>query len=566
MVAKSVIEGRISNQLSEIARLKKLLSLQRARLQMLEGITRVSERITSLRSLYDYYLNLILRITSTKAGSILLVDDVRVDHQIRKDLVFAACKGRGSKKLIGKRIPAGEGIAGMVAKTGKAYLSKDVKKEKRYSKKYSEGIGFKTENMICVPLKVSSRVLGVIEVLNRKDNRPLTMEDLALLKSLAAQVAILIENAHLLEKYKVKIKKLMTMEEVGRILNSTLDEMEIRRRAMEAATRLMDAETGSLLLIDPEKDELFFEVALGKKGSVVSEMRLKIGEGIAGWVAKTGKPLISNDVGKDRRHLKQADEKSRFRTKSMICTPVRIKDKVIGVLQAINKKKGELFSKWDLNEFNTLANQVAIAIENANLYKELKETFISTAEALADTIEARDAYTGGHTKRVLEYTTIIGEELSLKEVDLENLKLAAVLHDIGKIGVEDSILRKDGKLTEEEDKAMRMHTIIGPKIVENIKQLKLITPGIRHHHETYDGKGYPDLLKGKKIPVMARIISVADTFDAMTTDRPYRKGLPVEVALRELKDHSGVQFDARVVEAFIRAFKAGKVHLKSIET
>ncbi|HLF85550.1 MAG TPA: HD-GYP domain-containing protein, partial [Nitrospiria bacterium] len=260
-----------------------------------------------------------------------------------------------------------------------------------------------------------------------------------------------------------------------------------------------------------------------------------------------------------------ADERSGYRTRNMICTPVSIKNKVIGVLQAINKKKGGFFTKWDLDDFNTLANQVAIAIDNANLYKELKDTFISTAEALADTVEARDAYTGGHTKRVLEYSTIIGEELSLKEGDLENLKLAAVLHDIGKIGVEDRILRKDDKLTEEEDKAMKMHTIIGPRIVENIKQLRSITPGIRHHHETYDGRGYPDLLKGKEIPIMARIISVADTFDAMTTDRPYRKGLPKEVALRELKDHAGIQFDAMVVDAFIRAFRGGKVQLKGNE-
>lgn len=562
MSTKSVIEKRLTRQLSAVSNLKKLLSLQRARLQMLEGITRVSEKITSLSSLYDYYLSLILKITSTKAGSILMVDEARVDH-ISKELIFVASKGKGAKKLIGKRIPDGAGIAGFVAKTGRAYLSKDVRKDKRYLKGYSEGIGFKTENMLCVPLRVSNKVLGVVEVLNRKDNRPLTKEDLALLKSLAAQVAVLIENAHLLEKYKVKIKKLLTIEELGRILNSTLDEKEIRRRAMEAATRLMDAETGSLLLIDHEKGELFFEVALGKKGTVVSEIRLKLGEGIAGWVAKTGEPVISNDLEKDPRHLKRADERSGFKTRNMICIPVRIKAKVIGVLQAINKKNGGFFTKWDLEEFNTLSNQVAIAIENANLYKELKDTFISTAGALADTIEARDVYTGGHTRRVLKYSTIIGEELSLREGDLENLRLAAILHDIGKIGVEDRILRKEGKLTEEESNMMKMHTIIGPRIVENIKKLRLIAPGIRHHHETYDGRGYPDLLKGKDIPVIARIISVADTFDAMTTDRPYRKGLPIEVALRELKDHAGTQFDAKVVEAFIRAYEEGKVRIIS---
>jgi len=298
-------------------------------------------------------------------------------------------------------------------------------------------------------------------------------------------------------------------------------------------------------------------VALGERGEQVKEIRLAMGEGIAGWVAEIGQPLIVNDVQKDPRFSRKADDKSAFKTRNMICVPVKIRDKVSGVLQAINKLNGQPFTQWDLEEFGSLAAQVAIAIENANLYKELKEAFLGTAEALGDAIEAKDAYTAGHTRRVLSYSLLMGRHLDITPAELENLKLAAALHDIGKIGVEDQILQKQGKLNEAEKKKMDNHTVIGPKIVENIKQMRPVIPGICYHHEEYDGTGYPQQLKGEQIPLIARIIAVADCFDAMTTDRPYRKALSIQTALDELQKMAGTQFDGKVVEAFIRAYQSG---------
>lgn len=377
-------------------------------------------------------------------------------------------------------------------------------------------------------------------------------------KKPAVQVRAEIGLKNKIAAQKARLEILETMEEIGRLLNSTLEEREVRSRAMESATRLMRSEVGSLLLIDPETEELFFEVALGEKGEKVREIRLRPGEGIAGWVAQTGEPQIVNDTRANPRFFKSADEKSGFVTRNMICVPVKIREKIVGVLQAINKKRGK-FTEIDLEGFKSLADQVAIAIENAGLYKELKETFLSTAAALGDAIEAKDAYTGGHTKRVLEYSMVVGKRLGLSPGELDQLKLAAALHDIGKIGIEDRILGKSSRLEPEEARMMENHTVIGAKIVENIRPLRAIVPGIRHHHEKYDGKGYPDALKGGGIPIMARIISVSDTFDAITSDRPYRKGLPSEVALQELRRHAGTQFDPKVVDAFIAAFESGEI-------
>ncbi len=348
------------------------------------------------------------------------------------------------------------------------------------------------------------------------------------------------------------------MNEIGTLLTSTLDEKEVKERAIEAITALVDAEAGSLLMVDRERNELFFEVALGDKGDKVKEVRLKIGEGIAGWVARYGKPLIVDDVAKDKRFLSRVDRRSSFRTRSVLCVPVRIKASTIGVLQAINKRDGS-FTGEDKELFQTFANHVAIALDNARLYRKLREAFYATSESLAEAIEKRDPYTGGHTKRVLGYSLAIGTELGFGPEEIENLKLAAVLHDIGKIGVDDAILRKQGVLTDKEIALMREHPRIGKEILDYVPQLKDVIPGIFYHHERMDGLGYPSGVKSGKLPIMARVIAVADTYDAMTTTRPYRKGLTHDVAIKELKRCAGTQFDKDVVKAFTRAYRKGLV-------
>ena len=351
-----------------------------------------------------------------------------------------------------------------------------------------------------------------------------------------------------------RLKQLETLIIVSGMVNSSLDPLVIREKTIEAAMRLLEAEAASLLLIDPETGDLFFEVALGESKSKIKEVRLKAGQGIAGWVAQKGEPAIIHDVKSDPRFFKGADEKTDFVTRNIICVPVKTKEKIIGVLEAINKKEGK-FVVGDLEIFIALANQVAIAIENSNLYHELKDTFITTAEVLAETIDLRDPYTGGHTKRVKNYSLAIGRELGLPHEVLDRLQISAILHDIGKIGIRDDILMKEGRLNQDEFEKMQMHPRFGAELLNHVKQLKDIAPGVRGHHEKYDGSGYPDKLAGKDIPLFARIITVADTVDAMMTNRPYRNALTMQDVMKELYKYTGTQFDGEIVAAFIKAYK-----------
>lgn len=362
-----------------------------------------------------------------------------------------------------------------------------------------------------------------------------------------------------LKRIEEKVKRLALLSQLSQILNSTLDTKEIRRRAMEAATQLMKAEVGSLLLVHEEKRYLYFEVALGEREEDIKTISLNFGEGIAGWVAQHGKPLIVNSPKKDRRFFKGVDEKTEFKTRNIICVPVRVKEKTVGVLEAINKKGKGRFNQEDLSLLTSLADQVAIALDNSRLYQELEEMFFQTAESLADAIEKRDSHTGGHTQRVTLYSQAIAKYLQLTPSERKWVKITSVLHDIGKIGIEDDILKKPKPLSPEEFHIIKRHSNMGAEIIEHIRQLKEIIPGVKYHHEQVDGKGYPDGLRGEDIPILAKIVAVSDTYDAMTTDRPYRKAMDKKMAIDELKRCSGTQLDKEVVEAFIQAYQNGEI-------
>ncbi|MBI5561800.1 MAG: GAF domain-containing protein [Deltaproteobacteria bacterium] len=544
-----------SNAQSELAVCRKKLAILNIELEIYREIGGLSVK-KNLNAVFSRLMDYVLRALETDSGTLYLLDGKT------RSLDFAIVKGALAKKLKGMRISVKKGIAGRVATTGTSYVSGDLRRDKVWS-----GLELTKEhsNMLAVPVRLKKKVYGVIEVLNKADERPFTAEDKDTLSSLANHFSIIMERASLFTRVDERVRQMRTLHEVGSLLISTLDQAVVRHRAMEAITKLMKAETGSLLLIDRKTDELYFEVALGDKGDILKEIRLKMGEGIAGWVAVNGKPVNIHDVTRDRRFQGRFDKKSKFQTRNMVCVPVEIKGSRIGVLQAINKIGG-VFEEEDVRLFQLFANQVAIALDNARLYEEIKETFYNTSEALAEAIEKRDPYTGGHTKRVLWYSLAIAKHLGMTKEELEKVKLSAVLHDVGKIGIEDAILRKQAPLDENERAAMSKHPQYGGEILRRVPQLSGIVPGMLHHHERYDGLGYPDHLKEADIPLIARIIAVADTYDAMTTTRPYRKGLPKEVALAELKKFSGIQFDGHIVEAFLRAFDAGEMeHVPSAD-
>lgn len=254
-----------------------------------------------------------------------------------------------------------------------------------------------------------------------------------------------------------------------------------------------------------------------------------------------------------------------------VCIPTYFRDELLGILLLGQKRKIRRFGKDELDFLSALTSDVAMAIRNARLFKDLQdelnkrqELFINTTIAMAAAIEAKDNYTHGHTERVtylsLETAKLMRKDfLNINNKFLEDLRIAALLHDIGKIGIPESILNKQGPLVPEEWEKMKTHPVIGANILQPITELEFAILGVKYHHERYDGKGYPEGLNNGNIPMNAAIIAVADSFDAMTTDRPYRKAKTKQEAVTEIMNLSGQQFHPQVVAAFVQLFQEGKI-------
>lgn len=252
------------------------------------------------------------------------------------------------------------------------------------------------------------------------------------------------------------------------------------------------------------------------------------------------------------------------------CIPSYFRDDLLGILLLGSKLNGKKFVQEELDFFIALASNMAMAIRNAGLFKELeleldkkRQLFIRITMALAAAIEAKDNYTHGHTTRVTNLSLEIAKNLSQKKIFdtkfLESLHIASLLHDIGKIGIPEHILNKTGDLTIGERNKIKKHPLIGVSILKPIKELDESILGVKYHHERYDGLGYPEGLKGEEIPLIASIISIADSFDAMTTDRPYRPRLYKDDAVKEIKRLAGLQFNPRVTDTFIELYQGGRI-------
>ena len=360
-----------------------------------------------------------------------------------------------------------------------------------------------------------------------------------------------------LERNARHIDELTSLLYSSRIINSSLDLYQVLDHLMDLAKNVTHAGASSALLL--EDDKLCFVSASGTKSVEVKRKYLDKFEGIAGHVVRTGKPLIVDDVSNDPRFSGKMDKQSGFVTRSILAVPLKIENNIIGVVEAVNKIGGGVFKADDENMLLRLADSAAMAIHKARLFGDLNDLFLATIKAMANAIEAKDSYTRGHSERIRDFSVSIARELGVSGPELKNIEISALLHDTGKIGVPESVLRKHGKLSEEEFGEMKKHPVIGAEMLSSIKQLHAAIPGILHHQECFNGRGYPDGLKGEAIPLIARIIAVADTFDAMTSDRPYRTALTDEQALAELRKFSGEQFDPACVKSFERAYSRGEI-------
>ncbi len=351
-----------------------------------------------------------------------------------------------------------------------------------------------------------------------------------------------------------EVERYRAVFDVTRALGGTLDLDQLLNLIIEKISTVMDADRSSLFLIDWETEELWSKVAQGVR---FMELRFPMSAGLAGAVATTGEPLNIPDAYEDERFNQEWDKKTGYRTRSVLCVPMTNKaGERIGVIQVLNKGGDGVFTDDDQEMLSALAGMIAVAVENSRLYEDQKQTFISFVETLSTAMDARDPITAGHSTRVTDYAVAIGEQLGYSEKQLEVLNAAALMHDIGKIGVPEVVLFKDGRLDDEEYKIIQTHALHTLNILDKIhftRDYENIPMMAATHHERVDGTGYPLGLRGDDIPEEGRVMAVADIFDAITSRRHYRDRMNFGKVLRVLDEEAA---GGHLQTDFLTAFKA----------
>ncbi|PLX85114.1 MAG: hypothetical protein C0617_05345 [Desulfuromonas sp.] len=349
------------------------------------------------------------------------------------------------------------------------------------------------------------------------------------------------------------VTRLSALNEMGLTINSARELETLFPLLIKKTLETLQAQAGYILLLGQNPKELRLVNAVGlperqNPGAHLPPRAVNISH----RVIEDRKPLL---ITSDDQLQDAADGPFGFTNETVICAPLVIKAEVIGTITITNKTDMSSFTNEDLDLLSTISNQASVAIYNVRLYREQQNTYLNTVQALVSAIEASDAYTSGHSERVTRYSLALARHLGMRQAALRRLEQAAILHDVGKIGIAIELLHKKGVLSEEDVGLLQQHPVIGVRILEPIEFLDGVRDIIAQHHERYDGAGYPYGLRGEELLIEARILAVADTYDAMTSDRPYRSALSHQTALLEIESQAWAQFDPRVAKSFIDLFR-----------
>jgi diguanylate cyclase (GGDEF)-like protein len=515
-----------SDDIRSIAYLKMLQSLA-GKLNRSNDVREIGMAIANeLRQLVDYHNCRVFLRERDELLPIAFQGDLTADRAVSE--VF--------------RTKVGEGITGRVAERGESLLLADAS-----SCEFAvpiEGTAEIEESIIAVPLQYGTRVIGAI-VVSKLGLDQFDEDDLRLLEVLAGHAAVALENASLYEAQRREAETAKALLELGRDLAAAESLDDVLERVVQGDAGLFGAPHASLWLQETPSGDLVGLAAAGFEDEVVGRRfpALTILPFVQ-WL----EPFVLGARDRTFSGLPLRDVGPYFAAPFLL-------DGRWGVVTVAPEPGSDLGAR-ELDLLGGLAHQAKLALANATSFATLERTFLSTIEALANALEARDEYTSSHARWITDTSLRVGRELGLDGDALKRLELGALFHDIGKIGIPNSILLKPGPLTDEERELIETHPELGAKIIAPIDQLQDVCAIVRACHERWDGAGYPDRKAGDEIPLEARIIFACDAFHAMTTDRPYRRALAPEEALRRLREAAGSQFDPSVVEVCLRVLEA----------
>jgi HD-GYP domain-containing protein (c-di-GMP phosphodiesterase class II) len=542
--------GSMAGVAVENSRILQVVTGQASRLDTaLDALGEVSQALTTVtqgaRVLEEKTLATAVRITTGTAG--LLTRSTPEGHQaVIMSLGFP-------EDVDGMEIQNGQGLIGavMLSLRATAVADLDASADLRSPPDLRS---FGLQAGICMPMLEEGHLWGTLSVFDHK-KREWTANDQRVLATLGNQGVVAVRNAELYEKNERSIWELRNLQEALQAATSTLDLNQVLQQVLAGAAKASSAQIGCLALEDAGR--LVLKGGFGTDHQTAEKLALGLGGDICDRVMETGEPVME-------AMERESKADSPLNPRAVLCVPITLRGKPLGVLFLANYQVGHAFTADHRNLVTELAAQAAVAIDNARLFKDREEVILASLEALANAVDARDPYTAGHSERVTKYALMIARQMHYSPHDQGawvRLERGGRLHDIGKIGVPDAVLQKTGKLTEAEFEKMKSHTTVGFNILSGLRMLTDELVIVRSHHERFDGKGYPDHKKGHELPMFAWIVSAADAIDAMTSDRPYRRGMPLDVAIEQVRAGAGTHFHPDVVEAVLDAVESGNLKI-----
>ena len=512
-----------------------------AHLKMLQGLAGKLNRLNDVREIGSVIADELRLLIDYHNCRVLVIEGVElVPIAFRGELV-----SRTGERVAFPRTRLDQGITGRAATTGDPQLvGNTLECEFMVMIPGTHAI---EESMIAVPLCYGSRVIGVV-VISKLGIDQFDEDDVRLLEVLAGHASVALENARLYEAQRREADHLKALLEFTGAISEAETPEEIGRETVRAASHLLRKDCALWLPNECGDFSIAAHSDFDRSPALKPVLDAVLdGEAVRSAAGTRQEPFLM--TAKDAETLAAAP--SGLTWPDLALAPLRTEGKLDGFISVRGPFDGQHSGEELLRLLGGISHQASVALERARSFENLEDTFVSTVEALANALEANDEYTSSHTRSITDMALKVGGELGFDAAALKRVELGALFHDIGKIGVPTSILLKPGPLTPEERKIIELHPELGERILEPIDRLAEVRGIVRSCHERWDGDGYPDGKAGEEIPIESRIIFVCDAFHAMTTDRPYRKRLPVEEACRRLREGAGTQFDPAVVDVFL---------------
>ncbi len=516
-------------------------------LEAIALLTRALRQVERLADMLPIILDQVLDLLGCDSGALVLRDEATGAGVVMQ--------GRGpAAAYVGHHIPPEEGILGRVLLTGEPYVTANLRDDA-----LMQGLdhypNLPARPLAMVPLMVQQHVMGVLAVGRDAEIRA---DEVRLLLSVADIVASSIHRATLFEQTQFRLERLTALRAIDLAINASLDMRVILDVLLAHVLTQLRVDASAVLLLNPLTQTLEFAAGRGFRTSAISRSHVRVGERDAGRAALERRLVSVPDLANADGPLGRREALAAEGFQAYFAVPLIAKGQVNGVLEVFHRGALEADQEW-LEFLETLSGQAAIAINNTSLFNGLQRSNADLARAYDATIEGwsraldlRDRETEGHSQRVTELTLRLALALGVSPSDLVHVRRGALLHDIGKMGVPDAILLKPGPLTDEEWVIMRRHPLLAHELLSPITYLRPALDIPLYHHEKWDGAGYPHGLKGEQIPLTARLFTVADVWDALRSDRPYRKSWPADRTQAYLRDQAGRHFDPAVVETFMR--------------